>query len=268
MFSFVEFRPADAGLKLWRANEHVQELEAVIEAWLKLKPYRVWKEYEAETDQWVIYAEPRGQVPLQLPAIVGDILQNLRASLDHIAFALSERGYGRPLPEKLARNCHFPISDSPQKFAATRRSNILHVAAEPLAIIEAVQPYRSTHGIDGAELMVLKKLSEFDKHRALPVVIRNARITHPFDVALRKVTGEATTVHYTFVGALEGKTPMWYYPNIRGLEVNVEDGFAPEICFGDEAPPRAVGQEISTVLSHLWMFVGSEIVTPLNPYLE
>jgi len=65
----------------------------------------------------VIYAEPVGEIPLNLPAIIGDILQNLRACLDHIAFALSERGYGGPLPDNIAKVCGFPITKCPKKFA-------------------------------------------------------------------------------------------------------------------------------------------------------
>lgn len=260
----MEARPTDAGLKLWRAHEHLQDLEAEIEGWLELKPYRVWKEREPETDYFVVYAEPVAEVPLELPAIIGDVLQNLRACLDHVAFRLSERGYGGPLPENLARTCHFPISDSAEKFAATVRSNVPHIAAKPLAFIESVQPYWSDQGIEGAELTVLKKLAEFDKHRSLPVVVRNATVAEPLAIAL----GELHMTHLAFVGSLDRKTALWRYRSVPELEVDVEDGFTCEICFGDAAPARAVGREIVTGLSHLWMFVGSEIVRPLNPYLE
>lgn len=250
-------------LKLWRANEHLEAVDAQINAWMELKPYRVWKEREAETDMTVIYAEPVGEIPLMLPAMIGDVLQNLRACLDHAAHLLSERNYGGALPEGLAGICHFPVSESAKKFAATRRSCVPHISADARAIIERVQPYNSLRGINASELTLLKTLSDFDKHRSLPVVMRVATMADPLTLAL----GELDKTHYAFVGALERKTALWRYRIVPEPEVNVDDGFTFELGFGDGAPPPVVGHRVQTVLSHIWAFVTTEIIRPLKPYL-
>lgn len=45
----------------------------------------------------------------QLPLIVGDALQNLRSSLDHIALALTIRHSGKAMSKDVERACQFPI---------------------------------------------------------------------------------------------------------------------------------------------------------------
>lgn len=255
----------DWGIKLARADEHMDAVEAGVKRWVESEPYRITDELDPESGYTVVYAEQLSDPSPNLAAIIGDAIQNLRSCLDYIALALSERNYGGVLPENLAGICHFPISGSEKKFAATRRSCVPHIAREPLAIIERAQPYRSQFGVEGSQLLTLKALSDFDKHRGLPLVIKAGK-------AYSGAIPDSDLGLY-LSWALQKKTELWRYkatmrPGASLSEMDMYPDLTPEICFGDIAPAAVVRRDVTLVLHNLFAFVGRDIVVPLKPYLE
>jgi hypothetical protein len=90
------------------------------------------------------------------PAIIGDLVHNLRSALDHLAWQLVLANGGTPTP-----NTFFPI-----KSVRSGLANIDGgIDASAASIIEGVQPYGGTS--TGRSLELLRNISNVDKHRTL-----------------------------------------------------------------------------------------------------
>jgi hypothetical protein len=111
--------------------------------------------------------------------VVGDCVQNLRSSLDHLVFALAEKHSG-PLSEEDARACQFPIIRDETRKGQTGagpsvfQNNVLPRDIKDLSpaaqtIIE-MQPYKLGTAYKTHFLWELGELSNTDKHRFVHVV--------------------------------------------------------------------------------------------------
>ncbi len=104
-------------------------------------------------------------VPDEFALIVGDVLHNLRSSLDSLVYELALKHHGGPLPDDVAKGLMFPVFRTAHKFSSTRKSRIGAVHPKAQDIIANLQPYapgkRGVHD----PLYVLNELSVMDKHR-------------------------------------------------------------------------------------------------------
>jgi hypothetical protein len=263
----VDLQPADAFLKLTRADEHLDSLEAEIQRWAATHPYRIIRERDDESGATVVYAEPTGEPPLKLALILGDVVQNLRACLDHLALALAERNYGGPLPEEAQRDSQFPICDTPKQFSRARKRDIPHIAKEAQAIIEKLQPYAENGG-GRNPLAILNELSNHDKHRRLPLVAQHARLTTA-DVPAEH--WQAKEFELNFPRMFEEKTELFRSHGLQdrsGNDLDVDFRLAVTVAFSDQAPPAVARSHVQPVLDEIFMHIGKEVVLPLKPYLE
>jgi hypothetical protein len=192
-------------LKLQRANQHLNELKTHVRGWVEGDSYTIRVEPDPqpfETD-YEVRAYIRWEVredPFSL--LIGDFLQNARAALDYIAFALGDDGAGRGgMPDEVAARAGFPIIGDADRaghmgrgadlFAAAAAKQLTTVAEPVRTAIERMQPYYVGGEIWMHEpLWQLHELARFDRHRFLhPAVMRsdvvrldptsrNVRITH------------------------------------------------------------------------------------------
>ena len=75
--------------KLDRTQQHLYELNLEIKRWIKSRPYRITDELDTDTGANVICGQLLGPVPSIISQLIGDCLQNLRSSLDHLAYELA-----------------------------------------------------------------------------------------------------------------------------------------------------------------------------------
>src|SRR5258708_3704415 len=102
--------------KLKRARQHLEELRAEIDAWVKSRPYRLSDKIDPHSGDNIIYGQLLRPLPDRVLQLTGDCLQNLRSALDHIAFALAL--FNKPhLPDAEARRVAFPIFKLPKLFS-------------------------------------------------------------------------------------------------------------------------------------------------------
>jgi len=112
--------------------------------------------------------------PFQVPLILGDVLTNLRACLDYLAWASTHRAWR-------SVRVQFPIWDenpySPAKDAAGRDANIQKWQAQTGGLsfrarwlVMSRQPYRGGNGFGEPLLSELRDLVNADKHQALTKV--------------------------------------------------------------------------------------------------
>lgn len=173
--------PSSWWLKYRRAVEHFEEAEKRMSALGKL-PERFEVEptqFSAEDPRWhysLVLPNPDEMLPL----VVGDLLTNARAALDHIYWALA--------PEA-ARNTrlHFPIlTKDPHRLDSHGRlvdasapkkkwvTSTRWLSKPVLDIVTKAQPYLGTPNGDESEFNALSVLANFvnrDKHRELNIVV-------------------------------------------------------------------------------------------------
>jgi hypothetical protein len=97
--------------------------------------------------------------------IIGDCLHNAASALDQLAYQLAILHSGK-LSSGLARDTHFPIYGSSREFWANLRK-LQGIGPDLMAPIERLQPYHGVEGPNQHWLMILKRLSNLDKHRML-----------------------------------------------------------------------------------------------------
>ncbi|GFG84321.1 hypothetical protein [Mycolicibacter algericus] len=150
--------------KLERAQIHADALRTAIDLFREQSPY----EFEMKS-----LGNPRGRpdfrvivkvteapaVPDSWPLIMGDILTNVRAALDHAIFPhVRDRA-----PDVKPRRIQYPILDSAEAFEQRVGT---WFSGDVRRIVEDSQPYVSDNP-NGHPLRILRELVNIDKHRSL-----------------------------------------------------------------------------------------------------
>jgi hypothetical protein len=71
--------------KIERADEHISNLNETVSRFISSGPYKVATERNSDTGQLIYYVSQAMDTPPSFSAIKGDVLNNLRCSLDHLA---------------------------------------------------------------------------------------------------------------------------------------------------------------------------------------
>jgi hypothetical protein len=185
-------------VKIDRALEHIDALDASVKAWLGKNPYTVREETGPYVDsdghhitnlrRHALVLRMREPFPREWSALVGDAVHNLRSSLDHLAFALNAKGYaeannGAVLPESPSKASQFPIIGHGDRKRRTSAATILNREArrrlqfahpDALPLVKRVQPYLCAELTGGGAttfqrhpLWLVSELDNTDKHREL-----------------------------------------------------------------------------------------------------
>ena len=96
---------AGARLKLNRAREHLEVLSNELAAFIAGEPYRIAHEPNSDGSEHVFRAKVLKEPPPFLSVIIGDALQNMPASLEHLVWGLAFRNKG----SEPSRFTSFPI---------------------------------------------------------------------------------------------------------------------------------------------------------------
>ena len=154
-------------VKLDRAAKHLSELETAVAAYLAEKPVQIIVEpfpggvgETHGTRAWL--ARIRKPVPLDFSAIIGDVVHNLRTTLDLLACDLVR------LTGKSAKAVYFPFCDIAADLRETIKKRNLHRAgADVVHVIESLKPYKGGN----VALRAIHDMDIADKHQALLPVI-------------------------------------------------------------------------------------------------
>jgi hypothetical protein len=113
-------------------------------------------------------------LPDEIPLVIGDIVHNLRTSLDHaIAYVFRRAG----LPDK---HVYFPFGDELHELVGSVNGSVKNASADiATAIIDEIKPYKA----GTYELWALNKIDRLDKHRLIIPIIGAAQVTM-HDIAL------------------------------------------------------------------------------------
>lgn len=147
--------------KFERAKEHFDQLHSEIRAFFDREPYKVVSEVNPETGDEVYRVRVVEQPPPRFAAMVGDIVHNLRSSLDLLAWQLVEAGGGSPGDQTM-----FPIRKTRQAFETAGLAQVKGASREAIRVLSALKPYDGGN----AALWRLHRLDANDKQRLLTVV--------------------------------------------------------------------------------------------------
>lgn len=158
--------------KLDRADAHLRGLKKSLEGFLEEHPYGVVSQEDPDTGECVLYGKVRKRPPvLDWGVCIGDVVQNLRSALDHLAWQLALQH--RPDEEPPA-NTAFPIFKDKDRFlvevANSKRSPIAGIDPAVHERIRELQPCYRGNRPWADPLWVLHRLANDDKHRMLHVV--------------------------------------------------------------------------------------------------
>ena len=153
--------------KIERADKHINDLEAELCRFFDSKPYKVATKRDPQTRRLIYYLDSVAGIPFSFGAITGDILNNLRSSLDHLAQQLYLVGTGK---SEFRDQTSFPISRSAKDFKSGIANKVEGMRKDAIDAICALEPYK---GGNGADLWTLHRLNNVDKHRLIVTVGAN-----------------------------------------------------------------------------------------------
>lgn len=151
-------------LKCERARCHLNTLKAQFDAFTR-DAFRIRHDIKDHGREHV-YRIVRLKKPRpEWGPIIGDCLGNAESALDCLAYQLAVLHTGRLTPN-LARDIRFPVYPSPSAFW-NNLPRLRPIGPGLVAPLERLQPYHGARGPDNHWLMILKRLSAFDKHRTV-----------------------------------------------------------------------------------------------------
>lgn len=163
----------DPRLKIRRAEEHIDELRGAAQDFISRPHWSMTLEDDPQFPPSTYRFNVTEKPPLYIGTIVGDIVSNLRAALDHIIWqaALRHRKGRRP-----DRKTSFPIYDDAALYVEKSRGSLRHISRAARDVVESLQPYHRPDWPETYLLHVLNELVRVDKHQTIMPVIGAARI--------------------------------------------------------------------------------------------
>src|SRR5260370_31195217 len=95
--------------KIDRATHLKKELEEALRSFFASDPYKIKTKRDPRSQQLIYYVTKVDEVPDEIALITGDIIQNLRSALDHLAYQLFTLGPGNGTN---GRRIYFPIAEN------------------------------------------------------------------------------------------------------------------------------------------------------------
>ena len=157
-------RLALIGLKVERANKHISDLNAAVRCFLDSNPYKIVTKRDPQTRKLIYYLASAETAPSDFSTISGDVLNNLRSTLDHLAQQLYLVGTGGT---SYRDKTSFLIAPSPKEFKAGLQRKVEGMRQDAIDAIIALEPYI---GGQGTDLWTLHRLNNIDKHRLVVTV--------------------------------------------------------------------------------------------------
>jgi hypothetical protein len=253
-------------VKFDRAKSHISETESTIRAFLDAKPYVVSTKRDPQSRRLIYYLSSVQEPPDVLSTIVGDALQNLRSTLDHLAWQLVEANGQKP-----TRDTSFPIFKDSISYQSGRSTKVTGMSVAVIQIIDGLKPYAGGN----ADLYRLHELNNIDKHRLLLTVgsgFQSVNLAPHMQRIMEKSSptdwpAKNLDLPDLFVRPADRLVPLKAEDELfidgPDAEVNEKIQFRFDIAFA-EAPVH--GEPVLPILNQLANLV-EEIVTQFKPHL-
>jgi hypothetical protein len=153
--------------KLERAEEHREAYDELVEEFVGSEPYTIYSEYDPGTGWHSLRWQVLREAPLQRMALIfGDMISNLRATLDYLVWQLVLASGNRP-----GRRTAFPVVRRAKDWEVQSKTALRGVEQRWVDEIEARQPYHRPERPSVHPLAILDHVNNLNKHRFLPVAL-------------------------------------------------------------------------------------------------
>jgi hypothetical protein len=249
-------------LKVARASEHLDALAVEASNYLNSTPFEVVGQRQPDGETLPVF-KVNHHPPLRLSLLLGDILHNLRSSLDHLTWQLVLEDGGTP-----GRRTSFPIllkkGRQPLDIAGG-------VSAQALTFIESLQPYNSPSGSPHEHpLQILSVLNNIDKHRTFNIAVLSVSEVLQADL----LTADGTGIYMTFQfptgvgkdgpitdGAIVGRPPF-----AVDADKNWRIGIQSRLALQEPQELKPMGTpSLHAVAESLLVYVRDEVIPGAEP---
>ena len=154
--------------KLDWAEQHLDALSEEMKTFFEGNPDSFVTEFDEANNSSVVFFKEVKEIPITWGIALGDIIHNMRSTLDHLVYELVELANGRH-----HRSHQFPILDHPNDWTGKvvkplqqkKRGLLDFVDTRQVAVIKSLQPYQPSTGLP--RLTTLRRFSNTDKHRLI-----------------------------------------------------------------------------------------------------
>ncbi len=253
----------DLMVKVDRAYKHLIDLQLEVNRFFRAPyPHEIVPEDDTDKGERTYYLRVHKEMPPEFSALIGDVAQNLRSALDHLAWHLVKTSPVFPKAED--RNIYFPIFETASEYRKGKMRKIEGMTQAAIDAIDAIKPYYrvDTIGIGNSALYWLSMIKIEDKHRlfipawaAVPAhSITKTRRTEVAQVLKSAFGSENADVMVALPGAVSG--PLEDSSKLCTLPISeVDDNmkFRFQIAFGE--PTGIRGKEILSILNNMHRIV-------------
>jgi hypothetical protein len=160
-------------LKLARTREHLDKLNKEMRIFIQDNAPNVDADLTKNGAYLAIVHLPTP--PIRIGVIAADVFQNLRASLDYLAWELALLNEDSP-----DDNTAFPICRNWNKNSQKRfNQNTKNITQDAINEIQALQPYHRGNSYMNHPLWVINSFCNVAKHRSIPIVGTKIDVTNP-----------------------------------------------------------------------------------------
>jgi hypothetical protein len=231
-----------ARLKIARARKHHLELVAEIAAYFSRRPIRLVAEKapnfpaHLDTHAWTVRISEAA--PEAIPAIVGDIIHNLRTALDLLACDLVRLNNGS------TSGVYFPFSERAEDLQLMIKNKHFNRAGhEAVKMVKELKPYKGGN----LSLRAIHDIDIIDKHKILVPVVgtgSSPEVTFMFGRGVNKIPSFQSGISY------DGQL-LVMYPGGIGLPKTGELPFTFAFVFGSEVSGFAGRDMLKTLQEFL-----------------
>ena len=248
-------------LRLDWAYAGIDRLEVLVDSFLPTKPCEVFASVKRKGESAHISYVLRvhRQPPPTVRFAVGDVVHNLRATLDNLVWGVGQVFKGH---DDLGLEFHDSESSIRDRYLPKIRK-----LPEPVRYwITSIQPYQGRHHI--VLFHLLHNLWNRDKHRS-PTVINTAGVTSSLSYTGDEMPIESMTFYRVSGQKDQQQLASAIIPWERRREFKPE--FSPLVAFPEDGPVglNIVGRPESVVeyLRHIQEYILTRVVPKFEPYL-
>lgn len=215
-----------AKLKIVRAKSHIRELENQIIDYIKSKPLKVVVESEDGSTNHLWTLRVKYDIPIIFAAIIGDVIHNLRASLDLLATELVEHA-GQD-----AKNVYFPFGNDSNGLEEMIKKRRIDKAGQGVVdIVRELQPYTGGNKL----LRSLHDLDITDKHKSLVPVAHYAGIKN---FQMSGASGPILTIQNLHCGPIRDGMVLMSLPPAGNVRIGQSFNPSLKLCLDEDVIDR------------------------------
>jgi hypothetical protein len=258
--------------KLEWAQTHLDAFNKAAKAWFEGGRYGFRRNYNVDTGEQVTTLCGPTELPPDWSLMIGDVIHNMRSSLDTIAYSLVRASIYGPLEGDIERKIQFPLfkdrGKTGDRFNVFWAKYMPAVPPQAHAIIEQLQPY---HGAGPTELHMLgalDDLSNVDKHRHLLLTVG---ITSTMNTDVRSVRGtriistDLSLINGPFVDGQVIARVMLDKKSSAEPEAEVRGDFAVKVAFPQ--PDPTIVWSVGDILQETIYVIRDRVFLPLDKLL-